>query len=177
MSRRPVARAGGHDSDWRPAFGGTRTCQLVIDVQRRSFVPKPPLPSEVSELLTKPNPSVITMVRQDGQPVSVATWYLWEGDRILVNMDEGRKRLGYIAAEPRVSLTVLDEANWYTHVSLQGRVVEVRDDPDLVDIDRIARHYTGKQYPSRDRKRVSAWIEVDRWHGWGAMENKDVVHY
>jgi len=134
-------------------------------------MPKPPLPEEVRELLTKPNPSVITAVRSDGQPVSVATWYLMDGNRILVNMDEGRKRLQYLRDDPRVTLTVLDEAGWYTHVSLQGRVVEMKDDPELVDIDRLATHYTGNAYAKRDRGRVSAWIEVDRWHGGGAMAN------
>jgi PPOX class probable F420-dependent enzyme len=137
---------------------------------------KPPLPDDVSKLLAKPNPSVIATVRPDGQPVSVATWYLWENGRILVNMDEGRKRLEYMRADPRVTLTVIDSDNWYTHVSLQGRVVEFEDDPELTDIDRLARHYMGDRYPVRHRKRVSAWIEVSRWHGWGAAENKDVAH-
>ena len=132
-------------------------------------MPKPPLPEAVRKLLTKPNPSVITAVRPDGQPVSVATWYLLEDDRILVNMDEGRKRLNYLREDPRVTLTVLDEAGWYTHVSLQGKVVEMKDDPDLADIDRLAEHYTGKPYSKRNRGRISAWIELDHWHGWGAM--------
>lgn len=138
---------------------------------------KPPLPDEVSQLLAKPNPCVITTLRSDGQPVSVATWYLWENGRVLVNMDEGRKRLEYMRADPRVSLTILDEKSWYTHVSLQGRVVALEDDVDLRTIDRLAKHYTGEQYPVRDRKRVNAWIEIDRWHGWGAAENKDVEHH
>ncbi|KEI45878.1 PPOX class F420-dependent oxidoreductase [Saccharopolyspora rectivirgula] len=138
---------------------------------------KPPLPDEVSQLLAKPNPCVITTLRPDGQPVSVATWYSWENGRVLVNMDEGRKRLEYMRADPRVSLTILDEKSWYTHVSLQGRVVALEDDVDLRTIDRLAKHYTGEQYPVRDRKRVNAWIEIDRWHGWGAAENKDVEHH
>jgi PPOX class probable F420-dependent enzyme len=100
--------------------------------------------------------------------VSVATWYLLDGDRILVNMDAGRKRLEYLRQDPRVSLTALDESSWYTHVSVRGRVVEMADDPDLADIDRLSRHYTGDPYPTRDRGRVSAWIEIDSWHGWGA---------
>ncbi len=140
-------------------------------------MPKPPLPEKLSELLSKPNPSVITTVRPDGQPVSVATWYLWENGRVLVNMDEGRKRLDYLRREPRVTITVLDSAGWQTHVSMQGRVVELRDDPQLADIDRLARHYTGDQYPNRERHRISAWIDIDRWHGWGAAENTDVVHH
>lgn len=127
-----------------------------------------PLPDDVRELLGRPNPAVITTLRPDGQPVSVATWYVLDGDRILVNMDEGRKRLEYLRNDPRVSLTALDEHSWYTHVSLQGRVVELVDDPDLVDIDRLSVHYTGKPYPTRDRRRISAWVEVDSWSGWGA---------
>ena len=127
------------------------------------------LPDDVRDLLAKPNPAVITTLRPDGQPVSVATWYLLDGARILVNMDEGRRRLRYLRSDPRVSLTVLDADSWYTHVSVQGRVVEIADDPDLTDIDRIAEHYTGDPYKVRDRRRVSAWIEVDSWHGWGRM--------
>jgi len=131
-------------------------------------VPRPPLTEQASALLAKPNPAVITTVRPDGQPVSVATWYLWEDGRVLVNMDEGRRRLAYLRADPRVSLSALDEAGWYSHVSVQGRVVEMYDDEGLADIDRLAQHYTGKPYRNRDRGRVSAWIEVDSWHGWGS---------
>ncbi|HEU4514447.1 MAG TPA: PPOX class F420-dependent oxidoreductase [Nocardioidaceae bacterium] len=136
-------------------------------------MPRPPLPDEVRELLARPNPAVIATLGATGQPVSVATWYLVDGDRVLVNMDEGRKRIEHLRRDPRVSLTVLDESSWYTHVSLQGRVVEWRDDPDREDIDRLARHYTGKPYRTRDRARVSAWIEVERWHGWGAAHAGD----
>jgi PPOX class probable F420-dependent enzyme len=98
----------------------------------------------------------------------VATWYLLDGDRILVNMDEGRARLEHLRHDPRVSLTALAQDDWYTHVSVRGRVVELADDPDLSGIDRLSTHYTGEPYSNRDRGRVNAWIEIDSWHGWGA---------
>jgi PPOX class probable F420-dependent enzyme len=132
---------------------------------------KPPLPDEAVVLLAKPNPAVITTLRPDGQPVSTATWYLWDNGRVLVNMDEGRQRLEYMRNDPRVSITVLDEADWYTHVSIIGHVDEMRDDTDLSDIDRLAKQYMGQSYPQRDRRRVSAWIAVDTWHGWGSMKD------
>ncbi|ACZ90504.1 PPOX class F420-dependent oxidoreductase [Streptosporangium roseum] len=131
----------------------------------------PPLPEEAVAMLKKPNPAVIATLRSDGQPVSTATWYLWDDGRILINMDKGRKRLDHIRADPRVTLTVLDEDNWYTHVSIIGHVAELRDDTDLSGIDRLAQQYLGKEYPQRDRGRVSAWIEIDRWHGWGAHKD------
>jgi PPOX class probable F420-dependent enzyme len=133
------------------------------------------VPAEIGTMLAKPNPAMIATVRPDGQPVSVATWYLWDEGRILVNMDEGRKRLDYLRQNPRVSLTVLNGDDWYTHVSLQGHVAELRDDNDLRDIDRIARHYIGQAYPERTRKRISAWIDVDRWHGWGTLTEKSLT--
>lgn len=74
------------------------------------------------------------------QPVSVATWYLLDDDRFLVSMDEGRRRLDYLRKDARVSLTVLDEAGWHTHISVQGRIGEMRADEGLIDIDRLARH-------------------------------------
>jgi PPOX class probable F420-dependent enzyme len=132
---------------------------------------RPPLPREAVALLAKPNPAVITTLRRDGQPVSTATWYLWEDGRVMVNMDEGRKRLEHLRNDPRVSLTVLDEGAWYTHVTVIGHVAELSDDEGLADVDRLARHYTGHDYPARARRRVTAWIEVDRWHGWGSLKD------
>jgi PPOX class probable F420-dependent enzyme len=121
-------------------------------------MPKAPLPPQLQEVLAKPNPAVIGTVRPDGTPNTVATWYLWENGRVLVSMDEGRRRLEYLRRDPHVSLTVLDGDAWYRHITLHGRA-KLREDPDLADIDRIATHYMGRPYGQRDRGRVSAWIE------------------
>jgi PPOX class probable F420-dependent enzyme len=124
-----------------------------------------PLPAEVVEMLRKPNPAVIGTVRPDGAPVTVATWYLYRDGQIVVNMDAERRRLEHIRRDPRVSITVLDGEDWGTHVSIQGRL-ELRDDPDLQDIDEIARHYLGHAYPVRD-PRITGVLEIETWHGWG----------
>jgi PPOX class probable F420-dependent enzyme len=129
-------------------------------------VPRLPFTDEVRALLEAPNPAVITTLRRDGQPVSVATWYAMVGDRVLVNMDEGRVRLKHLRHDPRVSMTVLDDGNWGRHVSLVGRVVELYDDSDLADIDLLSRRYGGGAFRNRERGRVSALIEVERWHAW-----------
>ena len=130
-------------------------------------MPRVPVPPEVDELLRRPNPAVIATLRPDGSPHSVPTWYDWEDGRVLLNMEDTRLRLGYMRRDPRVALTVLAEDGWYRHVSLLGRVVSIEDDDDLTDIDRLALRYTGKPFRTRDRKRVSAWMDPERWHGWG----------
>jgi hypothetical protein len=157
-------------------------------------MPKSPLPTEIREFLALPNPAVMATVRKDGQPVTVATWYLAvepsearpPSDSVessearppsgavelslLLNLDGGRARLAHLRAEPRISLTVLAGDDWYSHVSLQGRVARIVDDEDLADIDRIAVHYTGHPYRVRDRPRVSVWCTIDSWHGWGSFK-------
>nr|WP_202885013.1 PPOX class F420-dependent oxidoreductase [Actinopolymorpha cephalotaxi] len=117
-------------------------------------------------MLKRPNPAVMATVRPDGTPVSVATWYIWDNGRVLLNLDATRKRLEHLRADPRVSLTVLDGDSWYRHVSLQGTVT-LEPDPELADIDRLSKHYGGKQYPNRDNPRVTAWMDVEQFHIWG----------
>jgi PPOX class probable F420-dependent enzyme len=126
-----------------------------------------PLSNDLRAFLRRPNPAVVATLRSDGAPVSVATWYLLEDDdRILLNMDYSRVRLRHLRRDPRLSLTVLSEDSWYSHVSLQGEVVELRPDPELTDIDRLSRHYGGERFGHRDARRTSAWMRIDRWHGW-----------
>jgi PPOX class probable F420-dependent enzyme len=136
-------------------------------------MPTSPMPEPVIELLRQPNPAVMATVAADGSPVTVATWYLFEDDgRVLLGLDAGRARLKHLHADPRISLTVLASDDWYTHVSLQGRVVSIGDDVGLADIDRLARHYTGSAYPNRERARVSVQVEIERWHVWGKLREQ-----
>jgi PPOX class probable F420-dependent enzyme len=129
-------------------------------------VPGVPVPREVDEFLAKPNAAVVATIRPDGSPHTAATWYDWDDGRVLLNMDASRIRLGYMRRDPRVSLTAIDLPQWYRQVTLMGRIVEITDDPDLEDIDRLARRYTGRPYRDRNRSSISAWLEPERWYGW-----------
>ena len=125
-------------------------------------------PEDLQAFLRRPNPCVVATIRPDGELHTAATWYEWtDAGTVLLNMDASRRRLGHMRADPRVALTVLAEGAWYAHVSLIGRVRELRPDPGLVDIDRIATRYTGRPYGDRARDSWTAEVEVTRWHGWG----------
>ncbi len=130
-------------------------------------MPRPPLPEDLQNLLRKPNPCVLATLGASGSPVTVATWYDWlEDGTVLLNMDETRRRLAHLRRDPRVALTVLDGDAWYRHVSLVGRVREIRADPSLDDIDHLARRYTSHPYRDRQRKSWTAIVVIDRWHAW-----------
>lgn len=127
-------------------------------------MPPAPLLDEVVAFVRQPNAAVIATVRSDGAPYTAATWYDWDDGRVLVNMDFERLRLSHMRRDPRVSLTVLDIGDWYHTVTIFGRVVDLRDDDGLADIDRLAHRYGRGPYWNRDRKRVTALIEPERWH-------------
>jgi PPOX class probable F420-dependent enzyme len=129
-------------------------------------MPKPPLPPEADKMLRKPNPAVIATLRKDGSPHTAATWYDWDGSRVLVNMDASRLRLQNMHHNPRVCMTVMDGSSWYRQLTVFGRVVEIVDDTDLSGIDRLSLRYTRQLFSNRNAKRVSAYIELDGWYGW-----------
>ena len=129
-------------------------------------MPTAPVPSELVEFLRRPNPAVVASLRPDGSPHTVATWYDWEDGQVLLNMDESRRRLQFMRGDPRVALTVLDDENWYRHVSLLGVVTRVEHDAELKDIDRLAIRYTGESFGHREARRYCAWVRVDTWHAW-----------
>jgi PPOX class probable F420-dependent enzyme len=134
-------------------------------------VPTTELPEPLREILAKPNLAVMTTLKPDGQPVSVATWYLMDGDGFLVNLDHTRKRIEYLRRDRRVALIVLDGDDPRGYISVQGSASAIRDDLDLADADRLWKQYVGDSYPDRTHKRVSVHIQVDRWHAWGAAKS------
>jgi hypothetical protein len=69
-------------------------------------------------------------------------------------------------ANPAVALTVLAEGDWYRQITLLGRVVSIEDDPDLAGIDRLSIRYGGEPFHNRHARRVSAWMEPERWTAW-----------
>ena len=134
-------------------------------------MPPGPVPAEVSAYLAEPHLAVIASLRPDGAPHTAATWYGWDGERILLSMDETRLRLAFMRADPRVSLTIPDR-NWgfpqvnHRMLSVNGRVVEIRDDTGLADFDVLALRYTGRPFPNRNARRVTAVVEIESWYGW-----------
>ncbi len=140
-------------------------------------MPKPPLPDDVAELLRRPNPAVVAVLMPSGDPMSVATWYLVEDDgRILLNMDAQPRpcRLDARAAAGRADRL---QGRGVVHARQRPRDRRRRGTDDetraLADIDRLSTHYTGNPYRVRDRARISAWMQVEHWHGWGEAKASD----
>ena len=117
------------------------------------------LPSELVRFIQAPRPAVVATLQPDGSPTTTATWYEWIEDRLLLSIVANSPRARNVRNDPRISLTILGDS-WYDTLSLRGRVVEIRDDPDLADLDRLSLRYDGRPYPKRHLRCVSAIVEV-----------------
>ena len=101
----------------------------------------------------------------DGSPHVSPVWVDIEGNTIVVNSAEGRVKVGNVRRDPRVALSVHDEDDPYTMVSVRGRVEEVAEQGADRHIDRLAKKYLGQdRYPNRQpgERRVILRIRPER---------------
>jgi PPOX class probable F420-dependent enzyme len=120
----------------------------------------------MDHFLAAPRAAVVGTIRPDGSPVTSATWYEWADGRMLLTMDAAGLRIRNIRRDPRVAMTVFGD-DMYTSLSVLGSAVEIREDPEFVDIDRLSLRYQGRAYEDRDWRSVSVLVEVERWHAYG----------
>jgi PPOX class probable F420-dependent enzyme len=117
------------------------------------------------EFLENPFVGVVTDLRPDGSPHSTIVWVDVDGDgRVSFNTAYGRAKPRHLAADPRLSLTVVDPADPYRWLSLEGRA-ELVDEGADAQIDRLAKKYLGTDtYPWRrpDERRVTVRITPTR---------------
>ena len=120
-----------------------------------------PIPSDVRELLERPNYVHLATLRRDGSPRNWVVWVGVEGDHILICTDTSTWKAKDMQREPRLALSVVDLENPYQMAALQGRVVEIRPDADNAAMDVISHKYTGRPFPFRGPDRVCFVIEVE----------------
>lgn len=124
------------------------------------------IPEQVKTFLEKPNFAVLATHSSSGRIQATPVWFLHDGGEILINTSAGRKKLGNMEADPRVTLAIVDRENPYLYVQIQGRVRKFDKENGPRDIDRLSQRYQGKPYPypggDSPRNRVTIRIAPDR---------------
>jgi PPOX class probable F420-dependent enzyme len=119
-----------------------------------------PLPPEVRSVLDGRVFFHLATVAPDGSPHSVPVWMLRDGDRLAFFTQATSRKAGHLRADPRVSISVVDETDPYRNVHVRGRVVEVVEgDEALAIIDQISQKYIGVPFPMRSG--TVYWIEPE----------------
>ena len=107
----------------------------------------------------------LATVEPDGSPHATAMWVERDGDRIVFNTLEGRRKWHNMRREPRVAISVSDPADPYRNWSIRGRVVEMRTSDGREVIDRLASKYLGEpRYPWLQPGDVRVTVVVEPTH-------------
>jgi PPOX class probable F420-dependent enzyme len=119
----------------------------------------------VSRLFQGKNFGFLATLMPDGSPQVTPTWIDIDGDYIIVNTALGRLKDKNVSRDPRVAVSVADQANPYNMVTVRGKVVEQTTKGAEEHIDKLAKKYLGlDRYPGRvpGEKRIILKIKPDR---------------
>jgi PPOX class probable F420-dependent enzyme len=122
------------------------------------------LTEKQQKFLENPYAGVITTLRPDGSPHSTIVWVDGSDGQVSFNTALGRVKPANLEQDPRVTLLMLDPADHYTWLAVEGRVTLSTDGADG-QIDRLAKKYLdADEYPFRkeDEQRVTVRIAPDR---------------
>jgi PPOX class probable F420-dependent enzyme len=132
--------------------------------ERESLKHANQLSEEIKALIRGANFAHLATLMRDGAPQVDPVWVDLEGDAILVSTRESHLKAKNTHRDTRVGLSIVAMDNPYQEAQMRGRVIERRSDRDLNVIDRLARKYTGKPFPFRDKpeERLVLVIAVER---------------
>src|SRR5262249_9206828 len=94
------------------------------------------------DLLTRPLHAVLTTMGPDGQPQSSLVWVDVQDGVAVVNTTLERQKGRNMAANPKVSLLVVDPGNTSRYIQIRGDV-GLTTDAALDPLDHITRKSTG----------------------------------
>jgi len=114
-----------------------------------------------TKLIEGKNFANLATVMPDGSPQVTPVWIDRDGDTILVNSQGERLKSKNLARDPRVALSIFDQSDPYTSVTIRGRVKEITKKGAEEHIDKMAKKYLGKErYPWRQPGKARILIKI-----------------
>ena len=102
-----------------------------------------------------------------GRPQVTMVWVDTDGDDVLFNTAEGRKKLQNLRRDPRIIISVQDRNDLQAYMVIHGTATLTEAGADA-HLDKLAKRFLGMdQYPYREpgEKRVLVRVKVDRLGG------------
>ena len=104
-----------------------------------------------------------------GKPETTMVWMDIDGDELVFNTAEGRRKPANIRRDPHVVVSVQDRNNPQTYAVFHGKA-RITDEGADAEIDKLAKRFlNAEKYPYRqpNEKRLNVRIAVDRIGGFG----------
>ncbi len=128
------------------------------------------LPEDLKAVIDARNFAHLVTLDPDGTPQASAMWIMREGDQIVFNTAQGRRKWRNMNSDPRVAVSISPADKPYENWWIQGQVVEMRTSDGVAVIDRLAQKYIGRekyQWLTPDMVRVTVIVDVERIAGSG----------
>ena len=122
------------------------------------------LSEKARELIARPVLASLATLNPDGSPQITPLWVDLDGDDVVFNTAQGRKKARNLERDARVAVTVIDPDDQYNVVAFQGTVTDVTTDGADAHIDALAKKYLGvDSYPMRsdDEVRIRVTVRTD----------------
>jgi PPOX class probable F420-dependent enzyme len=119
------------------------------------------IPDDAVHLLEGTHLAHIATINADGSPQVTPVWVDHDGDTVLINTARGRLKDRNLARDPRVSISIVDAANPYQPLLIQGKAVEITEDGADGHIDKLAKRYLDEDvYPFRGPGEVRLLVRI-----------------
>jgi PPOX class probable F420-dependent enzyme len=123
------------------------------------------LSEKARALIARPVLASLATLNPDGSPQITPLWVDLEGDDVVFNTEQGRKKARNLERDARVAVTVIDPDDQYNVVAFQGTVTDVTTDGADAHIDALAKKYLGVDtYPMRREGAVRIRVTVRTDH-------------
>ncbi|NLD78544.1 MAG: PPOX class F420-dependent oxidoreductase [Acidimicrobiales bacterium] len=102
---------------------------------------------ELKQFASGKNFAALTTLMPDGQPQTQLMWVHADDDHVLINTEVERQKFRNVERDPRVTVTIFDNANPYSYIEVRGKVTgTVRGDEARTQIDELSQKYTDGPY-------------------------------
>ena len=122
------------------------------------------LSEKARALISRPVLASLATLNPDGSPQITPLWVDLDGDDVVFNTAQGRKKARNLERDVRVAVTVIDPDDQYNVVAFRGTVTDVTTDGADAHIDALAKKYLGvDSYPMRrdDEIRIRVTVRTD----------------
>ena len=125
------------------------------------------LPQPVRTLLNDKAYGHVVTLTAKGQPRVTMVWMDVDGNEVLFNTAEGRKKTQDLRRDPRVIVSVQDRNNPQSYAVFHGKARTITEEGARAHIDKLAKRFLGiDKYPGPPTEtRVIVRISVDRIGG------------
>jgi PPOX class probable F420-dependent enzyme len=124
----------------------------------------PVIDPAIKALAQAPNYALVATIMPSGLIQNQVLWVDADDEHILINTEMGRQRTTNLEADPRITVTILQDGNWFQWAEVRGHVTSWVTGPEAREhIDALAMKYTGAPYANPIRtERVILKVTPER---------------